>query len=93
MDDVDVGALLRQIGRRLDWIEENLIHIGAGVGVRYLVMGSSDQRPDEVAVPPEVVELARAGKKLEAIKLYRELTGLGLDHAKAALNDLWAQPL
>jgi hypothetical protein len=57
----------------------------------YIIRCLSDQRPDEVPVPREVVELARAGKKLEAIKRYRALTGL--DHAKAALIDLWAQPL
>jgi len=33
-------------------------------------------------VPPEVVELARAGNTLEAIKQYRALTGAGLDEAR-----------
>jgi ribosomal protein L7/L12 len=33
-------------------------------------------------VPPEVVELARAGNTLEAIKQYRALTGADLDEAR-----------
>jgi hypothetical protein len=38
------------------------------------------------AVPPEVVELARSGKKIQAIKLYRELTNLGLKEAKQVVD-------
>jgi hypothetical protein len=34
-------------------------------------------------VPEEIAELVRAGKKLEAIKLYRAKTGATLDEARA----------
>ena len=40
------------------------------------------------AVPPQVVELARSGKKIQAIKLYRELTNLGLKEAKHVVDGL-----
>lgn len=38
----------------------------------------------------EVVELARQGKKIEAIKRYRQLTGLGLRESKDAIDSLTA---
>jgi ribosomal protein L7/L12 len=42
----------------------------------------------------EVVELARSGKKIEAIKRYRQLTGLGLKESKDAVDALVAgQPI
>jgi hypothetical protein len=46
---------------------------------------------DEVApagIPDEIVELARAGKTLQAIKRYRELNGATLDEARAAIAKL-----
>ena len=36
----------------------------------------------------EAQVLARAGRKMEAIKLYREYTGVGLAEAKAAVERL-----
>ncbi len=36
----------------------------------------------------EVAQLVKAGKKIEAIKLYRELTGVGLKEAKDAVEQL-----
>lgn len=46
---------------------------------------------DHATVPPDVLELARAGRKIEAIKRLREQTGIGLKEAKervdAALGD------
>jgi hypothetical protein len=41
--------------------------------------------PDKVA---QIRQFMRAGKKLEAIKLYRQLTNVGLDEAKAAVERL-----
>ncbi len=35
---------------------------------------------------PRVVTLAQSGKQIEAIKLYRELTGVGLAEAKDAVD-------
>jgi ribosomal protein L7/L12 len=39
-------------------------------------------------MPPEVEALARGGKMLEAMKLYREVTGASFDQAKAAVTAL-----
>lgn len=45
---------------------------------------------EEPPVPrqDEVVALVRAGKKIEAIKVYREATGVGLVEAKNAVERL-----
>lgn len=40
---------------------------------------------------PEIVELLRSGRKIEAIKLHRERTGLGLREAKEAVEALERQ--
>jgi hypothetical protein len=40
------------------------------------------------ALPPEVVEAWRAGRKIEAIRILREKTGAGLAEAKAAVDAL-----
>ncbi len=37
---------------------------------------------------PRLIELIQSGKKIEAIKLYRELTGYGLAEAKDAVDNL-----
>ncbi|NBT63336.1 MAG: hypothetical protein EBT02_16380, partial [Planctomycetia bacterium] len=36
----------------------------------------------------QLIELVRAGKKIEAIKLYRESTGVGLKEAKDFVESL-----
>jgi hypothetical protein len=73
------------INKRVDWIEENLHRV---IGLQYLPMGRADHRPDETPVPAEVVELARAGKAQDAIKLYRQLTGVDFAHGQAVVNGL-----
>jgi ribosomal protein L7/L12 len=38
--------------------------------------------------PADVLELARAGKKIYAIKRYRELTGVDIAHAREVIDSL-----
>jgi ribosomal protein L7/L12 len=49
-------------------------------------------RPEVIAPAvdhmPAIEEAVRAGRKLEAIKLYREMTGLGLKESKDAVEEL-----
>lgn len=40
----------------------------------------------EPALSPQIQEALRRGNKIEAIKLYRELTGAGLGEAKSAVD-------
>ena len=76
----DVQPVLSQLGKRLEAIEEQLERLSELAGVPYA-------RP-LAEVPPEIVELARAGKTLEAIKQYRALTGAGLEDARSVVLSL-----
>jgi len=42
--------------------------------------------PTGAGMPADIALLARSGKMIQAIKLYRELTGAGLKEAKAAVE-------
>jgi ribosomal protein L7/L12 len=69
-----VGMQFERINERLRAIEAQLALLSEKAGVEY-------HSPSE-GVPEDVVELATAGKTLEAIKRYRELTGAGGDEAR-----------
>mgnify|MGYP001551963636 FL=1 len=43
----------------------------------------------EQELPIEVIEAIRAGRKVEAIKILRESTGLGLANAKVLVDRAW----
>jgi hypothetical protein len=47
---------------------------------------SSEVILTEDELPPEVIEAVREGRKLEAIKILREDTGLGLANAKVLVD-------
>ena len=76
----DLQRIFGDIKDRLRAIEEQLALLSQHAGVSY------DRPGDEV--PPEVVELAVAGKSMEAIKLYRELTNAEFDEARAIVAGL-----
>jgi ribosomal protein L7/L12 len=76
----DIEPVIQGLAKRLDYIEEHLVHLGEAVGYRYAPMNSG--------VPPEVKELVRAGKTLEALRRYREVTGASLEQAKAVVLSL-----
>jgi ribosomal protein L7/L12 len=69
-----IGVQFERINARLRAIEDQLKVLSDNAGVEY-------HTPSE-DVPEDVVELAKAGKQLEAIKRYRELTGAGGDEAR-----------
>ena len=68
---------LQALTERLDYIERHLVDIAQKGGYHYA--------PFDSGLPPEVVELARAGKTLEAIKQYRALTDASFDQARDAV--------
>ena len=43
---------------------------------------------DDPTSDPEIQDLLAKGNKAQAVKRYHELTGLGLDEAKAAIDSL-----
>jgi ribosomal protein L7/L12 len=85
MTEAQLTAAIERLDKRLDWIEENLTRV---VGLQYVSMGRSDTRPDASGVPADVLDLARAGKTMDAIKRYRELTGLDFAHAREVIDGL-----
>ena len=85
MLEAELTRAIERIDKRLDWIEENL---GRVIGLQYVAMGRSETRPDAAGVPSDVLELARAGKVVDAVKRYRELTGLDFAHAREVIDKL-----
>jgi ribosomal protein L7/L12 len=76
---------IKRVDKRLDWIEEHLPQLA---GPEYVPMGRSEVRPDATSVSADVLELARTGRKIEAIKRYRELTGVDIAQAREAIDNL-----
>jgi hypothetical protein len=76
----DLEAAMQGVAKRLDYIEEHLVDLGQAVGYPYAPMNS--------VVPPEIKELVRAGKTLDALRRYREVTGASLAQAKAVVMSL-----
>lgn len=50
----------------------------------------ADPNADPALAPP-VLEALRRGNKIEAIKLYRQLAGVGLAEAKHAIDEIEAK--
>ncbi|WIV54668.1 hypothetical protein [Amycolatopsis nalaikhensis] len=71
------SATERRLGKRLDRVERKLDAIAAHLGV-------TTAEPDI----PEVTALLRQGKKIQAIKVYRERTGADLKEARDAVERL-----
>jgi ribosomal protein L7/L12 len=68
---------ISQADRRVARVEHKLDLVLDHLGLR-----EDDPRLDEV------IALARDGKKIQAIKVYREVTGVGLKEAKDAVERL-----
>ena len=72
-----IGVQFERINERLRAIEAQLEVLSEKTGVPY-------ERPGK-EVPQEVVDLRVAGKELEAMKLYRELTGADAKEAQEVI--------
>jgi ribosomal protein L7/L12 len=76
VSDIDLAARAR-----LDYVEQQLEGL-------FLDRYVSFAKATAAGLPPGVVELARAGKTIAAIKEYRNATGAGLDEAKRAIDSI-----
>ena len=65
---------------RIDELESRLKFIYRRLNLEY-----ADPNSDPV-LSPKVQEALRHGNKIEAIKIYRELTGVGLAEAKQVID-------
>ena len=73
-------AAILGLRNRLDRIEDQLRTISTHLGIPYDDGGS--------AIPPEVVELVQANKRLQAMQKYVELTGADLGTAQDVVAGL-----
>lgn len=69
------GVTTKRTERRIARIEHKVDLILDHLGLR-----------EDVPAMGQVAELARGGRKIEAIKVYREMTGAGLREAKEAVD-------
>ena len=90
--DEETRAALEQINSRLDYIEEHIQKMSkSGAQILFAPMGRNDYAPtDPGHVPQEVVDLALAGKRKEAIVRYRELTAASPQEAITVVDGLTA---
>jgi hypothetical protein len=76
----ELHPAFNRLAQRFDAIEAQLSILSEKLGVPFT--------PLDAQVPPEVVELARAGKTIEAITQYRALTNAGPDEARGVVMGL-----
>ena len=80
-DQATLEAKFAAITKRLDYIEQHLVNVSqSGARIGYT--------PTWSTVPDEVLELARSGDRLGAVKKYRELTGASFEQARDVLAAL-----
>lgn len=65
---------------RINELEEKLQFLYRRLNIDYMAPNF------DPALDPRVEEALRRGNKIEAIKIYRELTGVGLAEAKQAID-------
>jgi ribosomal protein L7/L12 len=82
-------------GRRIAELERKVSELYKRLGQAEPGGFGSDaesSEPVSVTAPedPRLIELIQSGKDMEAVKLYRELTGFGLAESKDAVDQLVA---
>lgn len=71
---------VQQLRFRVNELEDRLQFLYSRLNIDY-----ADQNSDP-ALSPQIQDALRRGNKIEAIKFYRELTGVGLAEAKQAID-------
>ncbi|EHB55914.1 Ribosomal protein L7/L12 [Mycolicibacterium rhodesiae JS60] len=85
VDDVDDGGLRR----RVDELERRVAQLEWALhGAKSSVASEQVRDVGAPAVSPEVLQLALQGQKIQAIKILREQTGLGLKESKDIVDGL-----
>jgi len=75
--DQDISSLYQRVAK----LERQIAFLLEKNGLEY-------REERNAGVPPEILALVRQGKKMEAIKLYREQTRVGLKEAKEFIDSL-----
>ena len=79
-NELQLSSYVDQIFKRLQRIEDQLAVLSERAGVPFENVAAG--------APADVVELARAGDRMGAIKRYRELTGADMAEASAVVEQL-----
>ena len=66
---------------RINELEDRLKFIYRRLNIEYADAPNSDP-----VLSPQIQDALRKGNKIEAIKIYRELTGVGLAEAKSVID-------
>ena len=85
MDNTDsayVSQGLAAVNRRIEAVEWNVARLLTQAGLNW------EEPPPPEGPDAEIVALVRAGNKIQAIKRYRELTGVDLATAEAAVDQM-----
>ncbi|MET0823914.1 MAG: ribosomal protein L7/L12 [Solirubrobacterales bacterium] len=90
MSDQDQAGDLLDHGHRIAQLELKVAELYRRLGQEEpaggFVFASDARASDNVIEHPRMAEALQRGNKIEAIKLYRELTGAGLKEAKDAVE-------
>ena len=73
-------AEMQLLRSRINELEDRLQFLYRRLNIEY-----ADPNSDPV-ISPQIQDALRRGNKIEAIKIYRELTGVGLAEAKQAID-------
>ena len=73
-------AEMQLLRSRINELEDRLNFLYRRLNIEY-----ADPSSDPV-LSPQIQDALRRGNKIEAIKIYRELTGVGLAEAKQAID-------
>jgi ribosomal protein L7/L12 len=74
-------ADIQLLKSRINELEDKLQFLYRRLNIEY-----ADPNSDPI-LSPQIQEALRRGNKIEAIKIYRELTGVGLAEAKQAVDN------
>jgi ribosomal protein L7/L12 len=74
----EMSAVVEDLQRRVEELEARVATLDGGSAAPATVS----------PVDTEILDLVRQGRKIEAIKIYRERTGAGLAEAKTAIDRL-----
>jgi len=80
-----LNAHFAAISKRFDQLERQVALLSEKAGVPYSAPTSEVPTSE---VPKEVVDLVQAGKTVEAVKKYREITGASSDEARNVVGAL-----
>jgi ribosomal protein L7/L12 len=79
-------ADIQLLKSRINELEDRLNFLYRKLNLEY-----AEPNSDPI-LSPQIQEALRRGNKIEAIKIYRELTGVGLAEAKQAVENLESRP-